>query len=85
MTVRRLVHCSLPPELVHQPVLHGLVQASGAVVNVHRANVDVEAGMAWFILELTGPAEEVERAQRWLADQGAAVEQIEPGQPEATA
>jgi hypothetical protein len=82
VTVRRLVHCSLPPELVHQPVLHGLVQASEAVVNVHRANVDVEAGIAWFILELSGPAEEVERAQRWLADQGAAVEPIEPGQPE---
>jgi len=79
MTVRRLVHCSLPPELVHQPVLHGLVQASQAVVNVHRANVDVEAGLAWFILELSGPAEEVERAQRWLVTNGVTVEPIEPG------
>jgi len=77
--VRRLVHCSLPPELVHEPVLHGLVRASQAVVNVHRANVDVEAGLAWFILELSGPAEEVGRAQAWLADHGVTVEPIEPG------
>jgi NIL domain len=77
--VRRLIHCSLPPELVHQPVLHGLVRSSEAVVNVHRANVDVEAGLAWFILELSGPLEEVERAQRWLTANGVTVEPIEQG------
>ena len=53
--MRRLVHCTLPPELVHQPILHDLVRATTAVVNVRRANVDVESGVAWFILELTGP------------------------------
>lgn len=77
---RRLVHCTLPPELVRQPVLHGLVQASRAVVNVHRANVDVEAGVAWYLLELSGPAEEVDRAEAWLRAQGIAVERI-PDRP----
>ena len=75
--IRRLVHCSLPPELVTQPVLHGLSHASAAVVNVHRANVDVEAGVAWFLLELSGEPEEVERAEAWLQAQGVTVERIE--------
>ena len=75
--VRRLVHCTLPPKLVSQPILHGLAHASGAVVNVHRANVDVEAGVAWFILELSGPADEVERAEAWLRSRDVTVERIE--------
>jgi hypothetical protein len=80
---RRLVHCTLPPELVHQPVLHGLVQSTEAVVNVRRANVDVESGVAWYILELTGPAEELDRAQAWLVANGVAVEPIEADGPAA--
>ena len=75
--VRRLVHCTLPSELVSQPVLHGLAHASDAVVNVHRANVDVEAGVAWFLLELSGPAEQLEEAEAWLTGHGVTVEQIE--------
>jgi hypothetical protein len=78
---RRLIHCTLPPELVHQPVLHGLVQATAAVVNVRRANVDVEAGVAWYILELSGPAEEIDRAQAWLLSNGVTVEPIDPPSP----
>jgi hypothetical protein len=77
---RRLVHCTLPPELVHQPVLHGLVQATAAVVNVRRANVDVEAGVAWYILELSGPAEELDRAEAWLLGNGVTVERIDPAE-----
>jgi hypothetical protein len=73
---RRLVHCTLPPELVHEPILHGLVKASAAVVNVRRANVDVEAGVAWYLLELQGPPEELERAEAWLTGRGVTVEQI---------
>jgi hypothetical protein len=75
--VRRLVHCSLPPELVSRPVLHGLAHASAAVVNVHRANVDVEARVAWFLLELSGPPDELEKAEVWLQAQGVTVERIE--------
>jgi hypothetical protein len=78
---RRLVHCSLPPELARRPVLHGLAHASGAVVNVHRANVDVEAGVAWFLLELEGPEAEVDQAEAWLRAQGVAVERIEERAP----
>jgi ABC-type methionine transport system ATPase subunit len=77
---RRLVHCTLPPALVHEPVLHGLVRASRAVVNIHRANVDVEAGVAWYLLELSGPAEEVDRAEAWLRERGIKLERI-PDRP----
>jgi ABC-type methionine transport system ATPase subunit len=75
--VRRVVHCTLPPELVHRPILHDLVRATTAVVNVRRANVDVESGVAWFLLELSGPEDELDRAQAWLVDHGLTVEPIE--------
>ena len=75
--MRRLVHCTLPPDLVHQPILHDLVRATTAVVNVRRANVDVESGVAWFLLELTGPEDQLERAEAWLTQQGVAVEPID--------
>jgi ABC-type methionine transport system ATPase subunit len=75
--VRRVVHCTLPPALVHQPILHDLVRATSAVVNVRRANVDVEAGVAWFLLELTGPRDQLDDAERWLAARGVTVERIE--------
>jgi ABC-type methionine transport system ATPase subunit len=75
--MRRLVHCTLPPDLVHRPILHDLVRATTAVVNVRRANVDVESGVAWFLLELSGPQDQLDHAQAWLAQQGVAVEPID--------
>ena len=75
--MRRLVHCTLPPDLVHRPILHDLVRATTAVVNVRRANVDVESGVAWFLLELSGPGDQLDHAQAWLAQQGVAVELID--------
>jgi ABC-type methionine transport system ATPase subunit len=75
--MRRLVHCTLPPDLVHRPILHDLVRATTAVVNVRRANVDVESGVAWFLLELSGPTDQLDHAQAWLAQQGVAVELID--------
>ena len=75
--MRRLIHCTLPPDLVHQPILHDLVRGTTAVVNVRRANVDVESGVAWFLLELTGPEDQVELAESWLSERGIAVQPID--------
>jgi hypothetical protein len=75
--VRRLLHCTLPPGLVHQPILHDLVRATTAVVNVRRANVDVESGVAWFLLELSGPDDQLDRAEAWLTRKGVTVEPID--------
>jgi hypothetical protein len=75
--VRRLVHCTLPPDLVHRPILHDLVRSTTAVVNVRRANVDVESGVAWFLLELSGDQADLDRAEAWLASHGVAVEPID--------
>ena len=75
--MRRVVHCTLPPELVHRPILPHLVRATTAVVNVRRANVDVESGVAWFLLELSGPEDELARAETWLVDHGVTVEPIQ--------
>ncbi len=52
---------------------------------MRRANVDVETGVAWYILELSGPVEELDRAEAWLVGNGVAVEPIEPGGPAAPA
>jgi ABC-type methionine transport system ATPase subunit len=76
-TARRLLHCTLPPDLVHRPILHDLVRATTAVVNVRRANVDVESGVAWFLLELSGPTDQLDQAQAWLAEHGVTVEPID--------
>ena len=75
--MRRLVHCTLPHELVHQPILHDLVRTTTAVVNIRRANVDVESGVAWFLLELSGPEDQLELAESWLTDHGVTVEPID--------
>ena len=75
--MRRLVHCTLPPELVHRPILHDLVRSTTAVVNVRRANVDVESGVAWFLLELSGPEDQLDHAESWLTAQGVTVAPIE--------
>ena len=75
--MRRVLHCTLPPELVHRPILHDLVRATTAVVNVRRANVDVESGVAWCLLELTGPSDQLDQAEAWLTQQGVAVEPID--------
>ena len=75
--MRRLVHCTLPPDLVHRPILHDLVRTTTAVVNIRRANVDVESGVAWFLLELSGPEDELARAEAWLAEHGVTVEPID--------
>ena len=47
------------------------------MVNVRRANVDVESGVAWFLLELSGPEDQLELAESWLTQQGVAVEPID--------
>ena len=75
--MRRLVHCTLPPALVHKPILHDLVRATPAGVNVRRANVAVESGVAWFLLELSGPPDQLDQAEAWLAAQGVTVEPID--------
>jgi NIL domain-containing protein len=75
--MRRLLHCTLPPDLVHRPILHDLVRATPAVVNVRRANVDVESGVAWFLLELSGSSDQLDQAEAWLTSQGVTVEPIE--------
>lgn len=75
---RRLVHCTLPPRLVDEPVLHDLVRATTAVVNVRRANVDVEAEVAWYLLELKGTPAELDGVEDWLRARGVHVEVIHP-------
>jgi hypothetical protein len=43
-------------------------------VNIRRANVETDA--SWYIVELTGEDDEIERAVAWLLDQGVSVDRI---------
>ena len=44
------------------------------VLNLH---VDVESGVAWFLLELSGPPDQLDQAEDWLRRQGVTVEPID--------
>jgi hypothetical protein len=43
-------------------------------LNIRRANVEEQA--AWFIVDLTGEDEEIERAVAWLLDRDVTVDRI---------
>jgi hypothetical protein len=43
-------------------------------LNIRRANV--EESTAWFIVDLTGESEEIERAVAWLLDRDVTVDRI---------
>jgi NIL domain len=43
-------------------------------LNIRRANVDPE--ISWYIVELMGEDDEIERAVAWLLDQGVHVDRI---------
>ncbi len=43
-------------------------------VEIRRANVDDQA--SWFIVDLTGEADDIERSVAWLLDRGVSVDRI---------
>jgi hypothetical protein len=43
-------------------------------VEIRRANVDEQA--SWFIVDLTGDADDIERSVAWLLDRGVSVDRI---------
>jgi ABC-type methionine transport system ATPase subunit len=67
-------HLTFPRHLIDEPLIYRLGREFGVVTNIRRANV--EEDVAWVILELSGPAEEVGRAVAWLAERGVDVDRI---------
>ncbi len=74
MTTGRF-HLTFPEHLIEEPVLYRVGREFDVVTNIRRANIDERS--AWVILEIGGPADRVEAAVRWLAEQGVQVDRIE--------
>jgi len=63
-----------PPRVVNEPIIWEMSREFGVVTNILRANVSKDQG--WVILELEGPAEDVERAIQWAREKGVTVEPV---------
>ena len=69
------VRLTFPPMLITEPIIYNIGQQYNVVTNVRRANVTAEEG--WVILEITGPADELERAVDYLKNIDVHVEPVE--------
>ncbi len=70
MATRRW-HLTFPEHLVQQPIVYRLVSDYGLVVNVRRADVDVEEG--WMLLECRGDEDALARGRAYLEQRGVTV------------
>jgi ABC-type methionine transport system ATPase subunit len=69
-------HLTFPERLIREPVIYSVGQRFGLVTNIRRANVDVEEGHGWVILEMEGSEENLADAVAWLTDQGVDVDRL---------
>ncbi len=67
-------HLTFPEHLVREPMVYRLGKDFDLVTNVRRANVDEVA--AWFIIDVEGSPDDVERALEWLGTEGVKVDRI---------
>lgn len=73
--MKRRVKFTFPPDLVTQPVIYNMGKGFHVVTNIRRANVTRDRG--WVVLEISGPAEEIENAIEWARQQGVRVDPID--------
>jgi len=67
-------HLTFPPALAREPTVFRLGTDFDLQITIRRANVDDHA--AWFILDIGGEPDEIERAVAWLAQLGVVVDRI---------
>lgn len=72
---KQRVKFTFPTELVTESIIHKLGHNYEVVTNIRRA--DVRDDMGWVILELEGPALEIENGVQWVASQGVRVDLID--------
>ena len=68
------LHLTFPDGLERERTVSILRTSFPIHLNIRRANVEPEA--SWFIVELTGEDDEIERAVAWLLDQDVLVDRI---------
>ncbi len=73
--MRLRLHLTFPETLISEPIIYQMGREFEVVTSIRRANV--EEGIGWVILDLTGDAQELERALNWVREQGIGVDEIE--------
>ena len=61
-------HLTFPEHLVQEPVICRLIREHDLVVNLRRADIDVEVG--WVVLEVSGDRERLASARAFLEGTG---------------
>jgi len=64
-----------PEEKVKEPILSKLCKTFDVDINIRKGNVQEHVG--WLDLELIGSEDEIERAVKWLEEQGIEVSPLE--------
>ncbi|HEY3061942.1 MAG TPA: NIL domain-containing protein [Chloroflexota bacterium] len=67
-----------PPELLHQPVVYELGKQFQVVINIRRANVGDTHGC--IEMELSGVAQDIDRALDWAQRRGLLIETTAPSE-----
>ena len=76
--MKQRIFCTIPQDLIKQPLLFSLVQRFQVVPNIRGASVTDT--IAILSLELEGEEKKVEEAVKFLRDEGVQVEQLEEGE-----
>ena len=69
------VYLTFPKELVEQPLVYRMGKKFDVVTNIRGASISGEIGLV--ALEINGLRDEIDKAIKWLKDQGVQVEPIE--------
>jgi ABC-type methionine transport system ATPase subunit len=72
---RAKLYLTYPSTLVREPLIWRATRDHDLVFNIRSASVSEEIGIV--AIELDGPEDAIERAIRWLREQGVTVEPIE--------
>ena len=73
MALKR-VRFTFPENLIKEPIIHKLGHEFEVITNVRMADVDEHTG--WVVLELEGPAEEIDRSLAWAQERGVRVDPV---------
>jgi hypothetical protein len=77
--VKRKVYLTFPQALIREPILYTVGQKFKVIPNIRGASISEEIGFV--ALELTGDADEVDRAVQYFKDLGVKVEPITGASP----
>jgi hypothetical protein len=74
MSFSRLVYCTFPKALIHEPLLYNLGRDFGVVPNIRGATISDDLGLVY--LDLEGQEAEIDKALIYLKERGVAVEDV---------